>query len=97
MEEKHMKTRIFVLTAIVFAIILFTVSCVADDPADTSVDVSRSESKEESVNESSPEESKPEESKPEASLPEESKPAEESKPVLTQEEIKTLFTENISR
>ncbi|MBR6507574.1 MAG: hypothetical protein IKT37_08250 [Clostridia bacterium] len=88
-----MKTRIFVLTAIVFAIILFTVSCVADDPADTSVDVSRSEStpQEESANESTPpEESKPEASKPEASLPE------ESKPVLTQEEIKTLFAEDIS-
>ena len=95
-----MKTRIFVLTTIVFSLILFTVSCIADDPADESNNFSRSESmpQEESVNESTPpEESKPEESKPEASLPEESKPAEESKPVLTQEEIKTLFTENISR
>ena len=75
-----MKTKIFILAALIFSLILFTVSCIADDPADTSVDVSRSESKEESVNESSPEESKPEESKPEASLPEESIPPEESKP-----------------
>ncbi|MBO7245444.1 MAG: hypothetical protein J6V56_01630, partial [Clostridia bacterium] len=60
-----MKTKFFILTALIFSLILFTVSCIADDPADTSVDVSRSESKEESVNESSPEESKPEESKPE--------------------------------
>ncbi len=107
-----MKTRIFVLTAIVFAIILFTVSCVADDPADTSVDVSRSESmpQEESVNESTPpEESKPaEESKleesipPEESKPEESKPAEESKPTeesereLAQEKIKADYQNDVS-
>lgn len=82
-----MKTKIFILAALIFSLILFTVSCIADDPADTSVDVSRSESAEESVNESAPEESKPaEESKleesipPEESKPEESEPPEESKP-----------------
>ncbi|MBO7216114.1 MAG: hypothetical protein J6V84_03855, partial [Clostridia bacterium] len=91
-----MKTKIFILAALIFSLILFTVSCIADDPADESNNVSRSESmpQEESVNESTPsEESKPaEESKLEESIP-----PEESKPVLTQEEIKTLFTENISR
>ncbi len=68
-----MKTKLFVLTALILSIVLFTVSCIADDPADVSSNVSRSESAEESVNESAPEESKPEDSKPE-----ESKPAEES-------------------
>ena len=90
-----MKTKIFILSALIFSLILFTVSCIADDPADVSNSVSRSEStpKEESVSESTP----PEESKPaEESKPEESIPPEESKPVLTQEEIKTLFAEDIS-
>ncbi|MBE6540255.1 MAG: hypothetical protein E7674_05910 [Ruminococcaceae bacterium] len=90
-----MKTKIFILAALIFSLILFTVSCIADDPADESNNVSRSEStpQEESVNESTP----PEESKPaEESKPEESIPPEESKPVLTQEEIKTLFAEDIS-
>lgn len=90
-----MKIKIFVLTSVVFALILFTVSCVADIPADISVDVSRSEPQQnESKNESISGESKPEEdSKP----AEESVPDEESKPEPTQEEIKALFAEDISR
>ena len=89
-----MKTKIFILAALIFSLILFTVSCIADDPADESNNVSRSESmpQEESVNESTPpEESKPaEESKPEESIPpEESKP-EESEP--TQPSISELLS-----
>ncbi len=71
-----MKTKIFILTALIFSLILFTVSCIADDPADESNNVSRSEStpQEESVNESTP--------------PEESKPAEESDTVDYEAKIK---------
>lgn len=103
-EEKQMKTKIFILTALIFSLILFTVSCIADDPADTNSSVSRSEStpQEESVNESTPpEESKPaEESKleesipPEESKPEESEPPEESKPAEESEPAETSNTED---
>ncbi len=94
-----MKTKIFVLTALIFSLILFTVSCIADDPADESNNVSRSEStpQEESVNESTPpEESKPaEESKPEESIPpEESEPPEESQPAEENKPAETSNTED---
>lgn len=99
-----MKTKIFILAALIFSLILFTVSCIADDPADESNNVSRSEStpQEESVNESTPpEESKPaEESKleesipPEESKPEESEPPEESKPAEESEPAETSNTED---
>lgn len=61
-----MKTKVLMFTALILSVILFSVSCIADVPADTSSSVSASENKDESVEEnvaSKPEGSEPEEEK----------------------------------
>ncbi|MBO5403214.1 MAG: hypothetical protein J6A85_08600 [Clostridia bacterium] len=80
-----MKTKVLIFTALILSVILFSVSCIADEPADTSSSVSASESKDESV-EASTEESVGENAPPPEKT---SLPIEESKP----EEIKKAFAQ----